>query len=267
MTVAMKYALTATTVLAGLAIASTSVDAQTQSQSAAERAAQSQAKTAGNASPENPNIRQLMTGDAEKLRVTPDELYRGFRAHRLLGMDVRGPNGNEIGEVQDILVSRDGKITAVVVEGGGFLGVGNAAFRVAWKDVDTTPGKDGVKVPITESTASQYDLFDGPDWVATGPREFRITELLGDYARLKNGTGYGYVDDAVFSRDGKLLGVLTTRRLTYGGGLYGYPFYGYGYGWDPGLGYYALPYDTADAAGSVSKLDARHFEDSEKQIF
>ena len=67
---------------------------------------------------------------ARDMRVTPQEMYRGFRAERLMGQDVYGPNGNRIGEVQDIFVNAQGQITAVTVEAGGFLDIGDAAFRV-----------------------------------------------------------------------------------------------------------------------------------------
>ncbi len=62
-----------------------------------------------------------------------------------------------------------------------------------------------------------------------------MSEIIGDLARLKNGIGYGRVSNIVFGKGGRMLGVLVGRDVGYGAGVYGYPFYGYGYGWTPGL--------------------------------
>jgi PRC-barrel domain len=43
--------------------------------------------------------------------------------------NVYDPSDNKIGEIMDVLVDRDGKVTAVIVGVGGFLGAGE-------KDVD-----------------------------------------------------------------------------------------------------------------------------------
>jgi hypothetical protein len=162
--------------------------------------------------------------------------------------------------VQDIFVNADGQVTSIVVEAGGFLDIGDAAFRVKWSDVNLTPGRDGVQIPMTENKAERRGLFDGPETIATGAREFRLSELIGDYTRLRGGAGYGRVSDVVLSREGKMLGMVVTRDIGWGGGLYGYPFYGWGYGFDPGNNYYALPFGTADEAARAPKLDYRRFE-------
>lgn len=195
--------------------------------------------------------------------IGPDVLYKGWRARAVIGEDVYGPKGEELGEIINILVGPDGRASAIVVEGGGFLGFGDAAFRVPWSQVDLTAGQDGVKVSLTEDHAEELGLFDGPNWVPTGPREWRVTELVGDYARLRNGLGYGYVTDAVFGQDGKLLATLVVRDLAHGAGLYGYPFYDWTWGWDPGLTYYALPYDTADQAAAAPKVAADRFSSTD----
>jgi hypothetical protein len=81
-------------------------------------------------------------------------------------------------------------------------------------------------------------------------REWRATELMGDYAMLAGGVGYGYVDDLIVSKAGDLEAVVIRPDVTYGRyAPYAYPYYGYSFGWEPGLGYYGLPYTTADIDG------------------
>src|SRR5262249_40398062 len=46
------------------------------------------------------------------------------RVYRLIGSKVVGPDGQDVGKVDDLLLDRDQKLTAIIVGVGGFLGVG-----------------------------------------------------------------------------------------------------------------------------------------------
>ena len=48
----------------------------------------------------------------------------GVKAGRLEDMEVVGGDGNEVGEVEEVLANPAGQIVAVTVEAGGFLGIG-----------------------------------------------------------------------------------------------------------------------------------------------
>lgn len=207
-----------------------------------------------------------------------DDLYRnGWGAEQLIDTTVVSPNGEEIGEVENILVGPNGNIRSVIVAAGGFLEIGDAHFAVPWNKVKVSPGIERVTVPITEANYGDYDLFgengydvrakpdSGVRRVEEGRagdgkvRAWRVTELMGDFARLKDQNGYGYVDDLVFDTKGKLMAVLVEPRFTADSdvaGPYAYPYYGYGYGFDPGLDYYGLPYDSTD----VTTLDQFDYE-------
>lgn len=192
--------------------------------------------------------------------VTAEQLQRGMSARRLLDQDVYGAAGDELGEVQDIFIGTDGRVTAIVVEGGGFLDIGDAAFRIPWNEVDLTPGVEGIRVQLTEENAERRDLFDGPETVMTGPREYRVSELIGDYVRLRSGEGFGRVSDVVIGEDGRVTGVVGMRGAGLGGGLFGYPYYGYSYGFDPGLSYYALPFATVEEASQAPRIDRERLD-------
>jgi hypothetical protein len=47
-----------------------------------------------------------------------------WRASRLIGLDVYGADNNKIGDINEVLVDRQGNADAVVVGVGGFLGIG-----------------------------------------------------------------------------------------------------------------------------------------------
>ncbi|WP_205790312.1 PRC-barrel domain-containing protein [Microvirga makkahensis] len=53
-----------------------------------------------------------------------------FRTSDLIGRDVYGANNEDIGEINDVLVDRSGRVTAVVLGVGGFLGIGEKDVAV-----------------------------------------------------------------------------------------------------------------------------------------
>lgn len=48
----------------------------------------------------------------------------GYSVEQLMGRDVVGPDGGEIAEVADLLVEADERVRKVIVDVGGFLGIG-----------------------------------------------------------------------------------------------------------------------------------------------
>ena len=58
--------------------------------------------------------------------------------------NVYDPGDNKIGEIKDVLVDRDGKITALIVAAGGFLGIGEKDVAVPFNAVQVT-SKDNNK--------------------------------------------------------------------------------------------------------------------------
>ncbi|WP_029029624.1 PRC-barrel domain-containing protein [Salinarimonas rosea] len=195
--------------------------------------------------------------------LTEESLYAGFRVEDLIGEPVLGRDGGIVGTTRDLVFGPDGRVRALVAESGGFLDIGNSYFRVPWEDVSVTPGEPGVAVPVTEENAEIYDPFDERDFVVTGPRAFRATEVIGDYVQLRDQTGFGIVVDLVVAPEGRLRAALVTRRGAFGGGLYAYPYTGTGEGGAmPGEnGRVALPYDTPEDAARAIPADPERFGD------
>ena len=52
--------------------------------------------------------------------------------------NVYDPSDNKIGEIMDVLVDRDGKVTALIVGAGGFLGMGEKDVAVPFNSVRAT---------------------------------------------------------------------------------------------------------------------------------
>jgi sporulation protein YlmC with PRC-barrel domain len=59
-----------------------------------------------------------------------------WRASKLVGLSVYGANNERIGDVNEVLVDRDGSAEAVVIGVGGFLGIGEKDVAVPFKSVE-----------------------------------------------------------------------------------------------------------------------------------
>lgn len=60
-------------------------------------------------------------------------------ATSLLGQDVHTPDGQLIGRIEDVLVDATGHPRAVVVDFGGFMGIGSRKVAVAWDKMHFPP--------------------------------------------------------------------------------------------------------------------------------
>jgi sporulation protein YlmC with PRC-barrel domain len=209
------------------------------------------------------------TSDIEVVSPTDwnyDELYAdGWRGEQLIDTAVYGPTGEEIGEVENVIIGPDNKILSIIAEVGGIWDIGDTHVNVPWSEVTTEAGREGVTIPVTQENVENYSLF--PDEVITaqearteteavdddltvGPRAWKLTALINDYVGLADAPGYGYVDDVIFDKQGELKAVVVQPDVTWGApGYYAYPYHGWGYGWDPTLDYYEVPYARDEVAG------------------
>jgi PRC-barrel domain len=53
----------------------------------------------------------------------------------ILGKQVRSSAGEDMGRIVDVIVDRSARVLAVVIDFGGFLGVGNRQIAVAWNAI------------------------------------------------------------------------------------------------------------------------------------
>jgi sporulation protein YlmC with PRC-barrel domain len=182
---------------------------------------------------------------------TYDELYaNGISIGQILNADVYDPNGEDIGDVDNVLFNMEGEVQSIVAQvGGGFLNIGSTHVNIPWDMVSTENWIDGLVIPFGAEEVESYALVSGgtdgevvgSEEVAelegglfqdyeTGPNIWRATELLNNAARLREGeafANYGLVSDMVV-QDGRIAAVLVTPDAGFGaaGGLYGYPYAG-----------------------------------------
>lgn len=99
-----------------------------------------------------------------------------WRASELMGKNVYASNNEDIGEIGDILLNKDGRVIGVVLDVGGFLGLGETHVAVpmnALQIQDNASATSGSGMPnpgVTpgtdtrnDRTATRTTAQDGPD--------------------------------------------------------------------------------------------------------
>lgn len=89
----------------------------------------------------------------------------------LLGKTVRSSTGENMGRIVDVIVDRNGKARAAVIDFGGFLGVGSRKIAIDWSALHFTPdAKDGgITLELTRNQVkSGPEYKDGKPVVVLG---------------------------------------------------------------------------------------------------
>ncbi|GHA22765.1 hypothetical protein GCM10007989_17750 [Devosia pacifica] len=80
------------------------------------------------------------------------------------GYDGVGPDWNEIGEIEDLVLDQSGQLTGIVAEVGGFLDIGDKHVYLEVGDVDLVPVDGGENyVFITRFSEEQLEERESVD--------------------------------------------------------------------------------------------------------
>lgn len=108
---------------------------------------------------------------------------RPQRLSRIIGMDIVNRQGEKIGDIEDLVLDRQGNVAWAVVSTGAFLGVGERLHAVPWKSLQAGPGIDNFVLDIDRErlrSAPGFDRNTFPDlndarWSAENRRHFPAT--------------------------------------------------------------------------------------------
>ena len=78
-----------------------------------------------------------------------------WRASKLVGVDIYGPDNKSIGDVNDVIISHDGSVKGVVIGVGGFLGVGEKNVALPFNDIKW------VDAPVSSAASSAAPATTG----------------------------------------------------------------------------------------------------------
>lgn len=134
-----------------------------ETEAAAENLAQEADQVGNELAADRPMLRSPVDISREGyLTVEPIELT----AENLTGARVYGTNDEDIGEIDELLLSEDGKsINQVVVDVGGFLGIGEHEVAVTMEELHIMRSEDGtdfrVYIDATEEELEAQPEYEG----------------------------------------------------------------------------------------------------------
>jgi hypothetical protein len=88
------------------------------------------------------------------LTITETELVTtGWRGSKLISADVRNDKGESIGKVDDVIVAPNGSLSVVVIEVGGFLGIGGHLVAIPMRELRLSPTEPKLTPPGASKAA------------------------------------------------------------------------------------------------------------------
>ncbi|RAI61080.1 PRC-barrel domain-containing protein [Roseicella frigidaeris] len=104
----------------------------------------------------------------------PERIEKGS-VLRLLGREVKGTDGETVAQIVNVVIDPSGEPRAVILDFGGFLGVGKRRIAVAWRALtfSTANGQNTITLTLDRDQLKNFPDYkpDGPVIVATPPQD------------------------------------------------------------------------------------------------
>jgi len=98
----------------------------------------------------------LQPGDVDMTTLKPLDVA-SLKAEDLKGIDVISPTGQKLGDIDDFVLTGDGKIDAVIVEFGGFIGIGTKHVAIAYDGLKFMVGPSNERYLVVNVTKDQLN--------------------------------------------------------------------------------------------------------------
>ena len=121
----------------------------------------------------------METTDSTDMAAAPTMTMDGYdtlmnadvTAEELTGTPVYGPNDENVGEIGDLVIGEDGTVTDVIVDVGGFLGLGEKPVSIAYDSVQLLKQTDGddmrAYVNMTEDQLKELPAYEAMEDATT----------------------------------------------------------------------------------------------------
>lgn len=124
--------------------------------------------------------RQIRPRGSERQAGQLDDKTTGtnIRASQLIGMNIQNPQGEDVGEINDIVLDSDsGRVRYAAVTYGGFLGVGDKLFAVPFSAFKCQADRDDPSEHVMVLNVTREQLkgatgFDQDQWPNFADRNF-----------------------------------------------------------------------------------------------
>ncbi len=89
----------------------------------------------------------------------------GMAASGLMGTDLKTSGDERLGEIGDLIIDQDGKVVAVIVNVGGYLGTGEKHVAIDWNAVKMSGNADDrdLRVDMTRDDLQSATSYEKPN--------------------------------------------------------------------------------------------------------
>jgi hypothetical protein len=88
-------------------------------------------------------------------------LQGGWSAAKILDARVRSADGEDVGEIEDLVLSANAEVVAAVVSVGGVLGVADKLVAVPYSDLRVWSDGETLAISLTRAEADAAPAYDG----------------------------------------------------------------------------------------------------------
>src|SRR5258708_18474163 len=125
----------------------------------------------------SPMGKSTATEPSGRAAISANHLMPGqIRATEMNGATVYDKENQKLGDIKDIILDRDGRVAAVILNVGATLGVGGKFVAIAMNDIKVTSDNNKPRFTVTMTkdqlrAAQAYDLTEktGPTGTSTPP--------------------------------------------------------------------------------------------------
>jgi sporulation protein YlmC with PRC-barrel domain len=139
-----------------------------QANNAANNSAMAPAGNANAANNANANANAAPVAAVDVTALKPVDIA-SLKSDDLKGTDVIDPRGQKIASINDFVLTPDGKVDAVVVDFGGFLGIGTKQVAVAYqglKFMTDASNKRYLQINVTKDQLDKAQAYDKNSYTA-----------------------------------------------------------------------------------------------------
>lgn len=134
----------------------------------------------------------LSTTDSPQPMDAKERWARTHRASKLIGTDVRNRQGEDLGDIKELVLDPStGTISYAVVSFGGLLGVGDKLFAIPWRALKLDPARNEFILDVDRERLRAAPGFDPDRWpdMASAQWNAEVHQFYGQpYRRPQSGS-------------------------------------------------------------------------------
>ncbi len=97
-----------------------------------------------------------------------------YKASELVGKSVKNLQGEDIGQIEELVIGSNGEVGYAVLSFGGFLGMGDKLFAVPWVSLAHQPDREYVTLDIQPKKLEKAPGFNKNDWPDMKDEKWKI---------------------------------------------------------------------------------------------